>query len=239
MPLDSDKLYDQVDYLRVINQEQMIDRSRIRDIMNGGDAAVKALLGNTMNVEYHELPAPNLFLTALERFAQKLGRSPDLKVDIFNEKDSERARKKSEKLERIVVSYDKYQKLNKQLPQVGRWLPGYGFVVWTIGHKRDKNNNAYPYGELRDPFSCYPGVFGNDQQPKELAIISRVPHTVLAEQYPEAKQYIFAQEENDNGFQNPYSALMDSTDRAGGWANSTGHGKVLVEYFDKEGTYIF
>ena len=239
MPLDSEKLYDQVDYLRVINQEQMIDRSRIRDIMNGGEAAVKALLGNSVNVEYHELPAPNLFLTALERFAQKLGRSPDIKVDIVNEKDSERARKKSEKLERIVVSYDKYQKLNKQLPQVGRWLPGYGFVVWTIGHKRDKDGNPYPYGELRDPFSCYPGTFGNDQQPKELAIISRVPHTVLAEQYPEAKQYIFQQEENDNGFQNPYSALMDSTDRAGGWANSTGHGKVLVEYYDKEGTYIF
>ena len=217
----------------------MIDRSRIRDIMNGGEAAVKALLGNQVNVEYHELPAPNLFLTALERFAQKLGRSPDIKVDIINEKDSERARKKSEKLERIVVSYDKYQKLHKQLPQVGRWLPGYGFVAWTIGHKRDKDGNPYPYAELRDPFTCYPGIFGNDQQPKELAIISRVPHTVLAEQYPEAKQYIFAQEENDNGFQNPYSALLDSTDRAGSWANSTGHGKVVVEYRDKEGTYIF
>ena len=239
MPLNSEQLYDQIDYLRVINQDQMIDRSRIRDIMNGGEAAVKALLGNQVNVEYHELPAPNLFLTALERFAQKLGRSPDIKVDIINEKDSERARKKSEKLERIVVSYDKYQKLHKQLPQVGRWLPGYGFVVWTIGHKRDKDGNPYPYAELRDPFTCYPGTFGNDQQPKELAIISRVPHAVLAEQYPEAKQYIFAQEENDNGFQNPYSALLDSTDRAGSWANSTGHGKVVVEYRDKEGTYIF
>jgi hypothetical protein len=239
MPLNSEQLYDQIDYLRVINQEQLIDRSRIRDIMNGGEAAVKALLGNSVNVEYHELPAPNLFLTALERFAQKLGRSPDIKVDIINEKDSERARKKSEKLERIVVSYDKYQKLHKQLPQIGRWLPGYGFVAWTIGHKRDKDGNPYPYAELRDPFTCYPGTFGNDQQPKELAIISRVPHTVLAEQYPEAKQYIFAQEENDNGFQNPYSALLDSTDRAGSWANSTGHGKVVVEYRDKEGTYIF
>jgi len=239
MPLDSEKLYDKIDYLRVINQEQMIDRSRIRDIMNGGEAAVKALLGNSVNVEYHELPAPNLFLTALERFAQKLGRSPDLKVDIINEKDSERARKKSEKIERIVTSYDKFQKLHMQLPQAARWLPGYGFIAWTIGHKRDKEGNAYPYAELQDPFSCYPGIFGNDQQPKELAIIRRVPHTILAEQYPEAKQYIFQKEENDNGFQNPYSALMDSTDRAGGWANSTGHGKVVVEYRDIEGTYVF
>ena len=238
MPLDSDKLYDRIDYLRVINQEQLVDRSRIRDIMNGGEAAVKALLGNSINVEYHELPAPNLFLTALERFAQKLGRSPDLKVDIINDKDSERARKKSEKLERIVMAYDKYQKLHMQLPQAARWLPGYGFVVWTIGHRRDKDGNPYPYAELQDPFTCYPGTFGNDQQPDELAIIRRVPHRVLAEQYPEAKAYIYASEDND-GFQNPYSALLDSTDRAGSWANSTGHGKVLVEYKDKEGTYIF
>jgi len=239
MPLDSDKLYEKIDYLRVINREQMIDRSRIRDIMNGGEAAVKALLGNSINVEYHELPAPNLFLTALERFSQKLGRSPDLKVDIINDKDSERAKKKSEKLERIVTSYDKFQKLHMQLPQAARWLPGYGFIVWTIGHKRDKDGNPYPYAELQDPFTCYPGVFGNDQQPKELAIIRRVPHTILAEQYPEAKQYIFQKEENDDGFQNPYSALMDSTDRAGAWANSSGHGKVVVEYRDAEGTYVF
>lgn len=239
MLLNSDKLYEKINYLRVINQEQMIDRSRIRDIMNGGESAVKALLGDAINVEYHELPAPNMFLTALERFSQKLGRSPDLKVDIINDKDSERAKKKSEKLERIVTSYDKFQKLHMQLPQAARWLPGYGFIAWTIGHKRDKDGNPYPYGELQDPFTCYPGVFGNDQQPKELAIIRRVPHTILAEQYPEAKQYIFQKEENDDGFQNPYSALMDSTQRAGQWANSSGSGKVVVEYRDKEGTYVF
>ena len=236
--LDSDKIYDRIDYLRVINQDQMIDRARIRDIMNGGEAAVQALLGKTINVEYHELPAPNLFLTALERFAQKLGRSPDLKIDIVNQKDSERAKKKSEKLERIVMAYDKNQKLNMQLPQVGRWLPGYGFVVWVVKHKRDKDGNAYPYAELRDPFSCYPGYFGNDQQPKELAIITRVPHNVLADQYPEAKPYIYASETND-GFQNPYSAIIDGTDKSGSWANSTGHGKVVVEYMNEDGTYVY
>ena len=238
MPLDSDKLYEKIDYLRVVNREQMIDRSRIRDIMNGGEAAVKALLGNSINVEYHELPAPNLFLTALERFSQKLGRSPDLKVDIINDKDSERAKKKSEKLERIVTSYDKFQKLHMQLPQAARWLPGYGFVVWTVGHKRDKDGNPYPYAELQDPFTCYPGVFGNDQQPQELAIIRRVPHAILAEQYPDAKTFIYAKEEND-GYQSPYSALYESTERAAQWANSSGAGKVVVEYRDKEGTYVY
>ena len=236
--LDSDKIYDRIDYLRVINQDSMIDRGRIRDIMNGGEAGVQALLGKSINVEYHELPAPNLFLTALERFAQKLGRSPDLKVDIINQKDSERAKKKSEKLERIVMAYDKNQKLHMQLPQVGRWLPGYGFVVWVVKHKKDKDGNSYPYAELRDPFSCYPGYFGNDQQPKELAIITRVPHNVLADQYPEAKPYIYAYENND-GFQNPFSALHDSSDKSGSWANSTGHGKVVVEYMNEDGTYVY
>tara|TARA_R110001592_G_scaffold99841_2_gene284047 strand:+ start:181 stop:1854 length:1674 start_codon:yes stop_codon:yes gene_type:complete len=207
--------------------------------MNGGEAAVRALLGKSVDVEYHELPAPNLFLTALERFAQKLGRTPDLKVDILNEKDSERARKKSEKIERIVTSYDRFQKLNMQLPQVGRWLPGYGFIVWVINHKKDKDGNPYPYAQLRDPFTCFPGIFGNDQQPQEMAIISRVPHEMLAKQYPNAKKYIFEQADDDGDGIDTYSVLLNAANTQGGWANSTGSGKVVVEYMDSEGTYVF
>jgi len=237
MPLNSDKLYDKIDYLRIINRDNLLDRSRVRDIMNGGEAGVKALLGDGANVEYHQLPAPNLFLTALDRFAQKLGRSPDLKIDIINEKDSQRAKKKSEKLERIVMAYDKNQKLNMQLPQVGRWLPGYGFVVWTLGHRRDKDGNPYPYAELRDSFTCYPGYFGNDQQPKELAIITRVPHKILAEQYPKAKSIIYARNTDDEV--SPYSALLGYGEKMNNWSYSNGDGKVVVEYRDEEGTYVF
>ena len=239
MTLTNDEIYDRIDYLRSINRDALADRSRIRDIMNGGEAAVRALLGNSIDVEYHELPAPNLFLSALERFAQKLGRTPDLKVDIMNEKDSERARKKSEKIERIVTSYDKFQKLNMQLPQVGRWLPGYGFVVWVINHKKDKDGNPYPHAQLRDPFTCFPGIFGNDQQPQEMAIISRVPHDMLAKQYPKAKKYIFEQADEDGNGIDAYSVLLNSSNTQGGWANSTGSGKVVVEYMDSEGTYVF
>ncbi len=239
MSLTNDEIYNRIDYLRSINNEALVDRSRIRDIMNGGEAAVRALLGKSVDVEYHELPAPNLFLTALERFAQKLGRTPDLKVDILNEKDSERARKKSEKIERIVTSYDRFQKLNMQLPQVGRWLPGYGFIVWVINHKKDKDGNPYPYAQLRDPFTCFPGIFGNDQQPQEMAIISRVPHEMLAKQYPNTKKYIFEQADDDGDGIDTYSVLLNAANTQGGWANSTGSGKVVVEYMDSEGTYVF
>jgi len=237
VPLSNDEIYDRVDYLRTVNNEAVIDRARIRDIMNGGEAAVRALLGKSIDVEYHELPAPNLFLTALERLAQKLGRTPDLKIDIVNEKDSERAKRKSEKLERIVMAYDKTQKLTKQLPQVGRWLPGYGFVVWVIGHKKDRDGNPYPHAELRDPFTCFPGYFGNDQQPDELAIITRVPHKILAQQYPNAKKYIY--EQDKDAHTDAYSVLVSSNDYKGSWANSTGHGKVLVEYMNEDGTYVY
>ena len=235
MVKSKDELYDRVDYLRKINQDGMVDRARIRDILNGGQEAVRALLGDRSSMDFHELPAPNLFLSALERFAQKLGRSPDLKIDVINAKDSERAKKKSEKLERIVGAYDDMQKLHLQLPQVGRWLPGYGFAVWTINTKYDKDNNPYPCAEIRDPFTCYPGPFGNDQQPKDLAIITRVPVRTLHEQYPEQKAAIIGDNaESSNDF-----TMLYYNDGAASWANQNGDGKVVVEYMDKEGTYIF
>jgi hypothetical protein len=216
-----------------MNQDAAIDRSRIRDILNGGQNGVKALLGEKSGLEFAELPAPNLMLSALDRFAQKLGRTPDLKIDVFNEKDSERSKKKAEKLERIVHALDKNQKLHLQLPQVGRWMPGYGFAVWVIGYE-EINGEPYPCAKLRDPFKCYPGYFGNDQQPEELAIIQQVPHEVLAKQYPSAKSIIYDTEDAQQ------SALgMVYTERSESWANSSGQGKVVVEYMDKEGTYVF
>jgi len=230
-----DELFERVGYLRNVNEDGAIDRARIRDIMNGGQPAVRALLGERSGVAFHELPAPNLFLSALERFAQKLGRTPDLKVDIINDKDSQRAKKKSEKIERIVSAYDNMQKLNLQLPQVGRWLPGYGFAVWVISHKTDKDGNAYPIAVLRDPFACYPGAFGNDQQPKDLAIIQRVPVSDLLKQYPEHKAKIIGKKVEEGEMNLAYSQVNTS----GNWYNQNGDGKVLVEYYDEDGTYVF
>ena len=81
-------------------------------------------------------------------------------------------------------------------------------------------------------------ILENDQQPKELAIISRVPHRILAEQYPDAKKFIYqgpAEEEN----QPAYSTRLDYGDRVKNWAGSNGDGKIVVEYKDGEGTYVF
>ena len=95
-------------------------RDRMRDILNGGSRGVAALLGQQSNNFSEDLPAPNLILSGLEHLAQKIGRVPDIKVDPLNDRDSDRARKKAAKLERIVHHYDKQAKLDKALPQASR-----------------------------------------------------------------------------------------------------------------------
>ena len=94
-------------------------------------------------------------------------------MHITNARDSVRNKGKKEKVERILSSYDSMQKLELQLPQVSRWLPGYGFAVWVITTKLDMNGHMYPCAELRNPYDCFPGYFGNTQQPDELAIIQK------------------------------------------------------------------
>ena len=230
----ADELYSRVYELRSMHSDYVGDKENIRAIMNGGADGLKALLGKDMqDMDYKQLPAPNLLMSALERFAQKLGRAPDLKVVIYNDKDSERATKRAEKLERIVHAYDDIQKLDKQLPQVGRWLPGYGFAVWILKEKKDANGIPYPVAEIRDPYLCYPGYFGVDQQPTELAVVQRVPHKTLAQMYPKHKNVIL----DENSSEYNTMAYLSSYDQ--GWANADGTGKVVAEYYDEEGTYVF
>ena len=44
--------------------------------------------------------------------------------------------------------------------------------------------------ELRDPYNCFPGYFGADQQPKEMAIVRRVPKAALSKAYPNSADKI-------------------------------------------------
>ena len=196
---NAEQVYNRVYELRQQHADFAADKDNIRDIMNGGADGLKALLGKSMrDMDYQQIPAPNLLQSGLDRLAQKLGRAPDLKVDIYNDKDSERATKRAEKLERIVHAYDEIQNLDLQLPQVGRWLPGYGFAVWVLKEKKDANGIPYPYAEIKDPYLCYPGYFGDGQQPKELAIVQRVPHKSLAEMYPNHANMILDDVPNEN-----------------------------------------
>ena len=232
----------QITQLHYDNQSAYSTRGRIRAIMNGGPDGILALLGDQIKgFEDYQIPVPNLMMSGLEHLSQKIGRIPNLKVDTPNGKDSERSKQKAEKIARIVTSYDDTQKLELQMPQVGRWLPGYGFAVWVIREKKGPDGTPYPCAELRDPYNCFPGYFGADQQPKEMAIVRRVPKEALARTYPRFADKIMSKdgyETNTLGIGNAYaSAYTDSYN--GSWANSNGEGDLIAEYYNLDGTYIF
>ena len=232
----------QITQLHYDNQSAYSTRGRIRAIMNGGPDGIMALLGDQIQgFQDFQIPVPNLMMSGLEHLSQKIGRIPNLKVDVPNNKDSDRARAKADKIARIVTSYDDTQKLDLQMPQVGRWLPGYGFAVWVIREKKGPDGTPYPCAELRDPYNCFPGYFGADQQPKEMAIIRRVPKTALTKAYPQFSDKINSKDfykANNLGIGSAYaSAYTDSYN--GSWANSNGEGDLIAEYYNEEGTYIF
>tara|TARA_R100000808_G_scaffold363_1_gene2005 strand:- start:8848 stop:10635 length:1788 start_codon:yes stop_codon:yes gene_type:complete len=223
-------------------QERQISKARIKAILNGGPDGIKALLGNTMETTDADLlPAPNMLQSGIDRLAQKISGIPQVRVDVPNENESERSKYMAEKLERIVTNYDEKQNLNLQLAQAARWLPGYGYVAWVITTKMDKNGYAYPSAELRDPFDTFPGNFGPDQQPRELAVVRRIPRYKLAQIYPEFAEQILNKDEDetDKGATAPaYPFGTFDTKTTSDWEDNTSQGVKIIEYYDQGGTYV-
>jgi hypothetical protein len=233
--MNASELQDKITQLHYDNQDAYATRGRIRSIMNGGPNGILALLGDQIKgFQDWQIPMPNLMSSGLEHLAQKIGRIPNLKIDVPNDKDSERARRRAEKIGRIITAYDEVQGLEKQMPQVGRWLPGYGFAVWVIRERKDANGNPYPIAELRDPYNCFPGYFGADQQPKDLSIVRRVPKYALAQVYPDYKEQIYAKDMGTGLSIGSGSASPYTDSYSGSWANSNGQGDLISEYYNED-----
>jgi hypothetical protein len=125
------------------NKPQWAERDRVRQVMNSRQAMI-ALLGNTIKDPDVRMPVANLMLKADETLARKLGRRPDTKVDPPASTDSETAHKKAEKRARIVDGYDDLCDMEALLPQVARWLPGYGFVAAIVKQELAANGDPFP-----------------------------------------------------------------------------------------------
>jgi hypothetical protein len=130
------------------------------------------------------------------------------------------------------------QNLKGQLPQVARWLPGYGFAVWIITTKKDAEGNSYPVAELRDPYDCFPGYYGANQTPDELVTIRKVPIAELVEMYPELKSFFNNADKSSSGSGNIRKLNNNIGVENGSWENSDDNGDNIVEYMNEEGTYI-
>jgi hypothetical protein len=178
-----------------MNEEHLVDKWRIRQIMDGGAEGIAAVLawdvgkgaslaasGKILNEIGVDMPTVNLVASGNERFAQMISDPPTLKAPIANEAEDQ---KRNQKRIDIVSGWDEEAELELQYPQAGRWLPGYSYVMWRITQRKNRYGEWYPYAELKDPFDVYPGWFGADQQPSEAATVRIVPLAALQSAYPE------------------------------------------------------
>jgi hypothetical protein len=236
---------DMIDRVQALRASGNInDRARIRAVMNGGALGVKAVLNwgldtpkqgvgsgkgadNDLGVD---LPTANIMWSGLERLAQKIGREPTLKTDMIPTNDTETARKAAEKRSRIVRAWDDIDRMELQYPQMGRWLPGYGFTVHII-RERDFGGTRYPVAELRDPYDVYPGMWGPNQQPTEVAIVRHMSHKLVRQTYPRFAELFDLKQKNQSGG-------IPIIGQSSGWEGNPHRPIEVIEYYCGDGTFV-
>jgi hypothetical protein len=245
-PLDADTVLRRVQRLQELNAPHRATTERIRKIMNGGRAGLEALFGRNLDdldeSDRQTLPYANLILRGAEKVAHRLGRAPDLVVDPPAKSDNEKPYQDAERRARIVEAYDDRDELEMRLPQVGRWLPGYGYVAMTIDDCYSPDGHWYPKATLHDPYSTYPGTWGDSQHPSEVGFVTVHDPQDLANQYPEHAATIMRGRDYPRGSGGGVILSMVSHHgdgvNQGGWRRQTGGGLEVVKYVDITGTYL-
>lgn len=230
--MEFQEILDRADWLK--SAHDPYERRRIRAVMNGGIEGVQAILGwghdgpeTDVRDLGIDLPTANIMWSGLERLAQRIGRMPTLKVEGVPTKDNDTARARNEKRHRIVAAWDEMDRAELRYPQIARWMPGYGFAVSVI-KEQYRGDTVYPVAELRDPFDAYPGWFGPNQQPDEIAFFRKVDYKALKAIYPDLSPI--------KGTQKRGVVILGQGNWEGG-ATSDGDVEV-IEYINAEGTYL-
>ena len=243
MNMDIGDVLDRAQILK--GQHDSSDRQRIRAVMNGGALGVQSVLnwggsgtpfqgaGSGKGADSGlgvDLPTANIMYSGMERMAQKIGREPTIKTDMIPTRDTQTARNKAEKRSRIVRGWDENDRMELQYPQIGRWLPGYGFTFHTI-RERDFGGTPYPVAELRDPYNVYPGMWGTTQQPSEVAIYRAVSRKEFVKVYPHLREMV------DKRFDRGTSGVPIIGELSS-WEGNPHRPLTLVEYMNEDGTYV-
>lgn len=233
-----------VSYLMALWTPMAASRARIRNLMNGGIDAVKALLGDTLDRVDDLTPIPPIIMSGITRLAQKVGGGvPDLKVPEYGYSKegqaSEAAQANAEKRERIVDGYDSAARLDLQIAQIARWLVGYGYGAWIITDGVESDGSRFPLAELRDPYDCYPGSWSVNSQPNEMAVVWRVPPDDLLRLYPWLDAtYLAGRLRTSTSYPRTSGGAVILGQDSAGWANLGGDGIQICEYYCPEGTYL-
>lgn len=241
--LSQDEVAERISDLRQAWSTSFRDRVRIRQIMNGGTEAILALMGPKAAAKLgaEDLPVVNMFDAGITKLARRLGRAPDVKVDPRADKDTKTERNRAQKRENILAGLDYQTRIRTTLPLAGRWLPGYSFQPWLIQNGVGRNGEKYAKAEIRNPFDCFPGQWGPDQQPEEMAFIRVASKRRLARQYPMYAAHLESKRLGGSTML-PYTG----TGAAGIWSPgrtawegpSASDAVLLGEYMDSSGTYL-
>jgi len=221
------------------NLANITDRERIRAVMNGGAEGVQAVMNSAAMSQQLSLPAgfsvdlptANIMHSGMERQSQKIGRPPTLKTDMIPTRDTNKAREAAEKRARIVTGWDETASFDMQFPQIARWLIGYGYTLHVI-RERTFGGETYPVAELRDPFNVYPGQWGVDQQPSEVAIYRRVTRRDMKNIFPHVREKMASIDNARKG-----NAIQGYA-QISGWEGKGSDTVTVIEYMCDDGTYI-
>jgi len=226
------------------------DRVRIRATLDGGPAGVQAVLSWGRDVPQQsggypdpkssgrggipiDLPVANVMYSGLERQAQRIGRQPTLKTEMTPVNDSQEARNAAEKRGRIVRGWDEVARMELQYPQIGRWLPGYGFTYHAVREQRF-GTQVIPVAELRDPFDVHYGQFGADQQPADVAICRHMSTAKVKQAWPEIAEMI----DRKRLDRRKERGVVILSPGVGQWEGNAHSPIEVIEYVDQWGTHV-
>lgn len=231
-PVTTIEVCRRVDDLVSMGNAHKAAQVRVKDIMNGGSRGLRALVGRTGEKDVDtldSLPAGNPMLSGITHLSTKLQQVPDLRI--LPPRDSDPAKKAAETRERILWHLDEACGLKSQMPQVGLWMPGYGYAVWVLTERPGPEGALYPHVELRNPLEAFPGDFGVDQQPPDIAFVRYVSVKDLVKMYPHhARALVQAGVSSDN------VALPPAADGSS-WASQR-QGVQIAEYYDQRGRWF-
>lgn len=229
--LESAEVAHRIDMLRHLHMAAPIPRQKIKDVMGGGRRAVLALFGEKTKLKDEYLPVANLMSSGMTRLAQTLRHMPDIKTDPPPRRDNDTRRRHASLIEHIVSGYDERARVATKMPWLARWVPGYGFGLMLVKAHRSPIDGAwYPRLEIRNSFDVYPGWWGPEQDPDEVAVVRAVDPKVLGAQYP-----IFAKEWESKQAKRVGQVWWPGSD----WEGKGRHTVTLSEYYCQSGAYTY
>jgi len=230
-PVTTIEVCRRVDDLVSMGQVHKQAQTKVKDIMNGGSRGLRALVGRTGEKDVDmldSLPAGNPMLSGITHLSTKLQQVPDLRVTPH--RDTDVAKKAAETREKILWHLDEACALESQMPQVGLWMPGYGYAVWVLTERRGPNGDLYPHAELRNPLEAFPGDFGVDQQPPDIAFVRHISVKELARRYPQHARVLVQAGVASDG------VALPPVESGSTWATQR-QGIKIAEYYDHRGCW--